>query len=432
MFPVIEPRNSAEVTINSLYLHYSSSSFRCATAIHHIFGHSCISKQEIKAAYSEAQFFLLARVWKGKGEKILLQSVQPRSACLLQLSREFWFANFCVPTGALTRVHTWLYTNRPNRQHLKEMERARPRFRPTLWCSLNHQVYFDMQIWPQAAFCWPFQGLGRAPETPPLIWHDLIWRISVLLLLLDVWTHMRGVRLREVCYESWCETTQWTVPGAKERGGGGERAGKRGTIRLNNTSDRKEWKGEKKEKGFGECGSDLCESESLGRVSSTSTVFPWPPHPIPLLLCWKSLSFDSCAWSAVTAVWREGCVCLAVCCLIVCSECGQFCVHSLGMQILMCVCVWLQGLSLQGKYMCVKLIKNNNCDWCCTLWLFNAAHCALKVVVVVEEGEWVVSYSGGWRFHPSLPHSCLSVLGQDTELWNAPWRSCRQCISDLW
>lgn len=76
-------------------------------------------------------------------------------------------------------------------------------------------------------FSWPPRRLGWAPEIPPLIWHDLIWRISVLLLLSDVWTHMWGVRLREVFPELLWEL-MWDNSGpcleqkrGKRRGMGG-------------------------------------------------------------------------------------------------------------------------------------------------------------------------------------------------------------------
>lgn len=81
----------------------------------------------------------------------------------------------------------------------------------------------------------------------------------------------------------------------------------------------------------------------IHHISPPLRVLLWPSQAIQLLWCWKSLSFDSCARSAVTAVWREGCVCLAVCCQTVCSGCGHFGVYA----NMVFVCVWLQRLNLQ-------------------------------------------------------------------------------------
>ena len=63
----------------------------------------------------------------------------------------------------------------------------------------------------------------------------------MLLLLLDVWTHMRGVRLRGGLPGAVMRADvrqQRTVPGAKERGGERESVGTEKEV--NNMSDRKE------------------------------------------------------------------------------------------------------------------------------------------------------------------------------------------------
>lgn len=65
----------------------------------------------------------------------------------------------------------------------------------TVWIKKDHKIN---QIVPIKTFTWPLPRLGWASKIPLLIWHDLIWRISVLLFLADMWTNMWGVRLREV------------------------------------------------------------------------------------------------------------------------------------------------------------------------------------------------------------------------------------------
>lgn len=105
---------------------------------------------------------------------------------------------------------------------------------------------------------------------------------------------------------------QWFVPGAKREVEIG------GTLqsKVHILSDYYKWKGGgKKKRGLlhGSCrpnGQHLrCRRVSFPSSCSLSLV---PQRYIALLLCWTFLSFDSCAWSAVTAVWREGCVCVAM------------------------------------------------------------------------------------------------------------------------
>ncbi len=245
---------------------------RCANVFHHhptflrlnqrqeTQGFWCprVSAVEINMNFSELNFFFLPGIWDGNGAKILLQPVQPRSTCLLQLRRRFWFANLCVPTGFLTRGHTWLHTNRPSLQHLRDYET----FRGWVSVPLCDVVWIIKCILTcksglEQAFSWPLRRLGWAPEIPPLIWHDLIWRISVLLLLSDVWTHMRGVRLREVFPELLWEL-MWDNSGPcleRKRGRSKARGGRREhqtEKEVNNMSDRKEWKGKKKKQAMEE------------------------------------------------------------------------------------------------------------------------------------------------------------------------------------
>lgn len=64
----------------------------------------------------------------------------------------------------------------------------------------------------------------------------------------------------------------------------------------------------------------------------------------------------------MTAVWREGCVCLVMCCLMVCSGCGHVGVQCLGLQILgMCVCDY-RGHTLRVRNTCVTTMKDNKFD----------------------------------------------------------------------
>lgn len=137
--------------------------------------------------------FFLPRIWNANGGKIFLQPLQPRSTCLLQLGPKFWFAK-----QDFSPVSTPDFTQ-TNLLHL----RARKTLGDQISISPCDVVWLTRCILTckfglEQAFIWPLWRLGWAPEIPPLIWHDLIWRISVLLLLSDVWTHMRGVRLREV------------------------------------------------------------------------------------------------------------------------------------------------------------------------------------------------------------------------------------------
>lgn len=144
-----------------------------------------------------------------------------------------------------------------------------------------------MQIWPRA-FSWPLRRLGWAPEIPPLIWHDLIWWISVLLLLLDVWTHMRGVRLREVFPELLWEL-MWDNSGPcleqkrrRSRRKGGKRERGRWMVWVTVKTER--WK--KTQKWWREWGSNLCGPNPEHLRSPEVSV----QHPLHLLF-WICLSF---------------------------------------------------------------------------------------------------------------------------------------------
>lgn len=242
---------------------------------------------------------------------------------------------------------------------------------PALWCSLNHRVYFDMQIWPRA-FSWPLRRLGWAPEIPPLIWHDLIWWISVLLLLLDVWTHMRGVRLREVFPELLWEL-MWdnSVPCLEQKRRRSTRRGgkrKRGRWMEWVTVRTERWK-KKKQKWRREWGFNLRRpqsraSEESGGVGSTSTTSP--------LL---NLSFSSspktshyccvgspCVLTAVLGVlWRQsgGKGVYVWLCVVwwFCSGRGHFGVQhfaNIG------VCISLEVKPSGWVHVCVTMIKSVN------------------------------------------------------------------------
>lgn len=182
---------------------------------------------------------------------------------------------------------------------------------------------------PGAAFFWPLCRLGWASEIPPLIWHDLIWRISVLLLLSDVWTHMWGLRLREVFPQLlWELMGDNSAPRLKqERGSGAGREGRtfwHSVVRAAETRS-------------STLSVSTTESDRPEVSFMTSTTFPFSVLLSPVIslwLSWASQSFDSCVWSVVTRVWREGCVRLAVCCLIVSS--GLFGVLCLGLPISVC------------------------------------------------------------------------------------------------
>lgn len=244
-----------------------------------------------------------------------------------------------------TWVHIWLPFNKLNLQHLTECETLTGQARALLhWCSLNCPVYFDMRVWPLAAFpLTPSETWVGSWNTFPNLTRPDLEDFRIITQLGCVDSHARrevegglpGVVMRpdvrqrsgQCLEQQWKERISHRIiweTGKSER----TRRGKRGTIQgmwLQPVQS-------------------PTKSSLLGRVSSTSNIFVWASHAITLLLlCWKSLSFDSWAWSAVTAVWREGCVCLAVCCLKVLCTVVSVDTGS-GTQIPFCLSTCLCGL----------------------------------------------------------------------------------------
>lgn len=132
-------------------------------------------------------------------------------------------------------------------------------------------------------------------------------------LTCEAWGWGRSTRS---CYENWCETTV-------------VRAWSKSKVEVEGREEKTEHEAEaevkqdewqkvvKKKRWFGECEPVKTQNIWAAQMCKLNMIFPFAVflrsfQAISLLLCWKSLSFDSCAWSAVTAVWSEGCVCLAV------------------------------------------------------------------------------------------------------------------------
>lgn len=75
----------------------------------------------------------------------------------------------------------------------------------------------------------------------------------------------------------------------------------------------------------------------------------------------------------MTAVWREGCVCLAVCCLMVCSGRGHFGVQHFA-NIGVCIS---QEVKPSGLVCVYNDDQINKFDLYSTLWTYKCAQCAL-------------------------------------------------------
>lgn len=181
------------------------------------------SAVEMNAYFTKLNDLSLPGIWNGNGEKILLLPVQPRSSCLLQLRQKFWFASFRVPTGFLTRVHTWLHTNRPNLliQHLADCVRdwASIPLCDALW--INEGIFLTCKSGLRQSFqLTPSETwVGSRNTSLNLTWPDLE-DFCVITALGRVDSHAR----REV-EEGGCPGAvmradvrqQRAVPGAEER-----------------------------------------------------------------------------------------------------------------------------------------------------------------------------------------------------------------------
>lgn len=102
---------------------------------------------------------------------------------------------------------------------------------------------------------------------------------------------------------------QCTVPGAKEGGRG----------RL---SDREKWRRDRKEPGLERTSCPEASVQHPRRISLPTIVALEVPE-------FGQLRSDGC-------VLRDGCVRLAVCCLMLCGGCEHICVQCPSLQILLC------------------------------------------------------------------------------------------------